>query len=36
MKETNWSATAEVLDTEGEPHRWVYLHYFKDGQPSIN
>lgn len=36
VKETNWSATAEVLDTHGEPHRWVYLHYFKDGQPSIN
>lgn len=36
VKETNWSATAEVLDTGGEPHRWVYLHYFKDGQPSIN
>lgn len=36
VKETNWSATAEVLDTDGEPHRWVYLHYFKDGQPSIN
>lgn len=36
VKETNWSATAEVLDTHGKPHRWVYLHYFKDGQPSIN
>lgn len=36
VKETNWSATAEVLDTHGQPHRWVYLHYFKDGQPSIN
>ena len=36
VKETNWSATGEVLDTDGEPHRWVYLHYFKDGQPSIN
>ncbi|MBK7820053.1 MAG: maltose alpha-D-glucosyltransferase [Tessaracoccus sp.] len=36
VKETNWSATAAVVDTLGEPHRWVYLHYFKDGQPSIN
>jgi trehalose synthase len=36
VKETNWSATRPVLDTEGKPHRWVYLHYFKDGQPSLN
>ena len=36
VKETNWSATREVLDTHGNEHRWVYLHYFKDGQPSIN
>lgn len=36
VKETNWSATPPVLDTEGTYHRWVYLHYFKEGQPSIN
>lgn len=36
VKETNWSATRPVLDTEGRMHRWVYLHYFKDGQPSLN
>ncbi|MDI3329976.1 MAG: maltose alpha-D-glucosyltransferase [Micrococcus sp.] len=36
VKETNWSVTRTVLDTEGKPHRWVYLHYFKDGQPSLN
>jgi len=36
VKETNWSATPPVLDTHGKPHRWVYLHYFKAGQPSIN
>ncbi|MFD1212641.1 maltose alpha-D-glucosyltransferase [Arthrobacter sp. GCM10027362] len=36
VKETNWSATPPVLDTTGKLHRWVYLHYFKAGQPSIN
>jgi trehalose synthase len=36
VKETNWSATRAVPDTDGTPHRWVYLHYFKDGQPSLN
>ena len=28
------SARASALD--GVERRWVYLHYFKDGQPSIN
>ena len=36
VKETNWSVTRVVHDQQGRPHRWVYLHYFKDGQPSIN
>ena len=36
VKETNWSATAAVLGPDGEEHRWVYLHYFKEGQPSLN
>ncbi len=36
VKETNWSATAPVLGTDGVMRRWVYLHYFKEGQPSIN
>lgn len=36
VKETNWSATRVVHDWQGVPRRWVYLHYFKDGQPSIN
>lgn len=36
VKETNWSATREVLGVDGQIHRWVYLHYFKDGQPTIN
>jgi trehalose synthase len=36
VKDTNWSATAPVLGPDGEQHRWVYLHYFKEGQPSLN
>ncbi|MFV0405596.1 MAG: maltose alpha-D-glucosyltransferase [Propioniciclava sp.] len=36
VKETNWSVTREVYDTTGQRRRWVYLHYFKEGQPSIN
>ncbi|MGC7153235.1 maltose alpha-D-glucosyltransferase [Paenarthrobacter ureafaciens] len=36
VKETNWSATHPVADTTGKVRRWVYLHYFKAGQPSIN
>jgi trehalose synthase len=36
VKETNWSATAVVKGVDGVERRWVYLHYFKEGQPSIN
>ncbi len=36
VKETNWSATAPVRGVDGVERRWVYLHYFKEGQPSIN
>ena len=36
VKDTNWSATAEVEGPDGVLRRWVYLHYFKEGQPSIN
>ncbi len=36
IKETNWSATRVVKGIDGAERRWVYLHYFKDGQPSIN
>lgn len=36
VKETNWSATAPVTGVDGVERRWVYLHYFKQGQPSIN
>jgi trehalose synthase len=36
VKETNWSATRVVKGVDGVQRRWVYLHYFKAGQPSIN
>ncbi|MEJ2870960.1 maltose alpha-D-glucosyltransferase [Actinomycetospora sp. OC33-EN08] len=36
VKETNWSATRAVVGVDGVARRWVYLHYFKEGQPSIN
>jgi trehalose synthase len=36
VKETNWSVTRPVVGVDGILRRWVYLHYFKDGQPSIN
>lgn len=36
VKDTNWSATAPVVGPDGISRRWVYLHYFKEGQPSIN
>ncbi|HNM98391.1 MAG TPA: alpha-amylase family glycosyl hydrolase, partial [Marmoricola sp.] len=36
VKDTNWSATVPVLGVDGVTRRWVYLHYFKQGQPSIN
>jgi len=36
VKDTNWSATAPVVGQDGKRRRWVYLHYFKEGQPSIN
>lgn len=36
VKETNWSATPPIRDYKGTVRRWVYLHYFKEGQPTIN
>lgn len=36
VKDTNWSATRPVPGPDGVVRRWVYLHYFKEGQPSIN
>jgi len=36
VKETDWSATGPVTGVDGQARRWVYLHYFKAGQPSLN
>ncbi|MFN8146834.1 MAG: maltose alpha-D-glucosyltransferase [Candidatus Nanopelagicales bacterium] len=36
VKETNWSATRAVVGVDGVERRWVYLHYFKEGQPQVN
>jgi len=36
VKETDWSATAAVVGIDGTTRRWVYLHYFKEGQPTFN
>lgn len=36
IKETDWSATDIVAGVDGKRRRWVYLHYFKEGQPSFN
>jgi trehalose synthase len=36
VKETNWSVTKAVKGVDGIKRRWVYLHYFKEGQPSLN
>ena len=36
IKDSNWSATDVVVGADGERRRWVYLHIFKAGQPSLN
>jgi trehalose synthase len=36
VKETDWTATDTVPGADGEKRRWVYLHYFKEGQPTFN
>jgi trehalose synthase len=36
VKETNFSATPAVRGADGKERRWVYLHYFKAGQPTLN
>ncbi|WCR10832.1 maltose alpha-D-glucosyltransferase [Paracoccus stylophorae] len=36
VKETDWSVTAPIKGVDGKMRRWVYLHYFKEGQPSLN
>jgi trehalose synthase len=36
VKETDWSATPVVRGHDGIDRRWVYLHYFKAGQPTLD
>jgi trehalose synthase len=36
IKDSDWSATDVVRGADGVNRRWVYLHYFKDGQPTLN
>jgi trehalose synthase len=36
VKETDWSVTDVVQGVDGVERRWVYLHYFKEGQPTLN
>jgi trehalose synthase len=36
VKDTDWSATDVVGGVDGVQRRWVYLHYFKQGQPTLN
>jgi trehalose synthase len=36
IKETDWSATDVIRGVDGVQRRWVYLHYFKQGQPTLN
>ena len=36
VKDSDWSATAPVRGADGVERRWVYLHYFKQGQPTLN
>ena len=36
VKQTDWSATGVVRGVDGVARRWVYLHYFKQGQPTLN
>ena len=36
VKVTDWSATDVVRGVDGVRRRWVYLHYFKQGQPTLN
>lgn len=33
---SGWSATGEVLGVDGRLRRWVFLHFFKPGQPALN
>lgn len=36
VKESNWSVTSEINGIDGISRRWLYLHWFKQGQPSLD
>ena len=36
VKVTDWSATGIVRGVDGVKRRWVYLHLFKQGQPTLD
>jgi trehalose synthase len=36
VKVTDWSATGVVRGVDGVKRRWVYLHLFKQGQPTLD
>lgn len=36
VKVTDWSATGIVRGVDGVQRRWVYLHIFKQGQPTLD
>jgi trehalose synthase len=33
---TGWDATGEIVGVDGKSRRWVYLHFFKPGQPTLD
>jgi trehalose synthase len=33
---SGWDATGLIECADGKTRRWVYLHYFKPGQPALN
>jgi trehalose synthase len=33
---SGWDATGKIVCEDGKVRRWVYLHYFKPGQPTLN
>lgn len=35
-RSSGWSATGSILGVDGKTRRWVYLHFFKPGQPVLN
>jgi trehalose synthase len=36
IKESNWTATDEIVGVDGINRRWVYLNQFKTEQPALN